>query len=356
MKPFPKAYMVASAKTWIEDAAIEQLRHVSQLSDIQKLIAMADLHPSKTYPNGMIAESQKLIYPALIGGDIGCGVGLWQTTLKSHKIKVDKWVKSLSQNMESQKKIAEDYSHQMGSIGGGNHFAELTKIIWLCDDYSEYSTKNLYILVHSGSRGLGGKIQHDFLSQHGYTGIDAQSSAGQKWLKQQDKAIAYGENNRAAIAEKMADILHTSIQLVNDNPHNLIKNIQDKWVHYKGATHIRKNREAVMILGSRGAPSYLVQPTKAVEDVNYGLAHGAGRKWARTNMVKRLSKYKHKDLTRTELKSHVICHDKQLLIEEAPQAYKNIEQVINDLTHYDLCKPIAKFEPIITFKKGGDFK
>lgn len=350
LQPFEKVHLVASNKSFIDDAALKQIHHVSQLKDITKVVAMPDLHPARSYPNGMIVESSDTIYPALIGGDIGCGVGLWQTELKCHKLKADKWVKSLTHKMDAESS-SDNIPSQIGTIGGGNHFAELAKITWVDHEYCDLSTQQLYILVHSGSRGFGGQIQQDFLNQNGHKGIEAKSIEASQWLELQKHAIQYAQNNRQAIADKMADILRTNITLISDAPHNLLKMRGDRWLHYKGATDVHELK-SVMILGSRGSASYLVQPKEMIKHTGFGIAHGAGRKWARSDVAKRIGKYAHKDLTRTALKSHVICADKKLLIEEAPEAYKNIEQVMADLIQHDLCRPVAKFEPVITFKKG----
>jgi release factor H-coupled RctB family protein len=106
-----------------------------------------------------------------------------------------------------------------------------------------------------------------------------------------------------------------------------------------------------VIPGSRGAFSYLVLPVDAGEQSCYSLAHGAGRKWARTDSRARLEKrFTAKDLTRTELGSHVICEDRELLYEEAPQAYKNITVVIDDLVREGLVQIIALLRPVVTYK------
>ena len=106
-----------------------------------------------------------------------------------------------------------------------------------------------------------------------------------------------------------------------------------------------------MIPGSRGAFSYLVLPVDAGERSCYSLAHGAGRKWARTDSRARLEKrFTAKDLMRTELGSHVICEDRELLYEEAPQAYKNITVVIDELVREGLMEIIALFRPVVTYK------
>ena len=86
----------------------------------------------------------------------------------------------------------------------------------------------------------------------------------------------------------------------------------------------------------------------------YSLAHGAGRKWRRNDSRKKLSaKFKAKDLLRTTLGGRVICEDKELLYEEAPQAYKDVDVIIEVLEGAGLIKLIATYKPLITYKKGG---
>ena len=87
----------------------------------------------------------------------------------------------------------------------------------------------------------------------------------------------------------------------------------------------------------------------------YSLAHGAGRKWKRGECHGRLGhKYKREDLYRTALGSRVVCGNKELLYDEAPQAYKNCETVINDMVDAGLIEVVAKLRPVLTFKTNGD--
>ena len=77
----------------------------------------------------------------------------------------------------------------------------------------------------------------------------------------------------------------------------------------------------------------------------------AGRKWTRTEARGRLERnYSVETLQRTELGGRVICEDKDLLYEEAPQAYKNINVVIRDLVDAGLVDVIATMRPLITYK------
>jgi release factor H-coupled RctB family protein len=106
-----------------------------------------------------------------------------------------------------------------------------------------------------------------------------------------------------------------------------------------------------MIPGSRGTFSYLVNPIGDHYQNAYSLAHGAGRKWKRSDTKAHLSnRFKREDLIKTNLGSRVICEDKDLLYEEAPQAYKNIDIVIQDMVDAGLIEVIAVFRPVITYK------
>jgi len=76
-----------------------------------------------------------------------------------------------------------------------------------------------------------------------------------------------------------------------------------------------------------------------------------GRKWGRNECSGRLAnRYTAESLRKTQLGSYVICEDKDLLYEEAPQAYKNIESVISDMVSFGLIQVVARFTPLLTYK------
>ena len=89
----------------------------------------------------------------------------------------------------------------------------------------------------------------------------------------------------------------------------------------------------IVVPGSRGDLTYIVQPRLENADrALHSLAHGAGRKWSRSEAKAKLERrFTINDLERTKLGSRVICEDRELIYEEAPQAYKAIHQVIEDL-------------------------
>lgn len=96
----------------------------------------------------------------------------------------------------------------------------------------------------------------------------------------------------------------------------------------------------------------MVLPTRETEKSNHSLAHGAGRKWERSSAEAKLrNRYSYRDLERSDIGSRVLCRDKKLLYEEAPQAYKNIDIVIDDLVEAGLTRVVATFRPILTYKE-----
>ena len=81
------------------------------------------------------------------------------------------------------------------------------------------------------------------------------------------------------------------------------------------------------------------------------LSHGAGRKWARSVCKSRIDrKYDRNSIRSTKFKSQVVCHDTNLLFAEAPEAYKNVEQVIASLQEFGLIEVAATLRPLITYK------
>ena len=117
-------------------------------------------------------------------------------------------------------------------------------------------------------------------------------------------------------------------------------------MHRKGAAGIRSGAPA-LIAGTRGSHTYPVAPKEVSEETLFSPAHGAGRKWTRLSTRSRIrAKYREEELLRTAIGSRVLCPDRDLLCEEAPDAYENIEQVIQDLLEFRLIDVVAAFRPL----------
>ena len=90
-----KVRLIASDQSWIEGEAIRQLQQTAQLEGMFAAVGLPDLHPGKGGPVGAAFLCRKRIYPQIVGSDVGCGIGLWQTSLKTRKVKRDKWANRL---------------------------------------------------------------------------------------------------------------------------------------------------------------------------------------------------------------------------------------------------------------------
>jgi release factor H-coupled RctB family protein len=360
--------VLASQNTWIEGSAVAQLEKTAELPGMKLAVGLPDLHPGKGSPIGAAFAAEGWIYPALVGNDIGCGIGLWRTELNAAKPKREVWADRLHDldgawGGDAREWLASrgippaNHESSLGTIGSGNHFAELQAIETmenpaLCAQLG-LAKDSVYLCVHSGSRGFGEAILRDHFDRHGTAGIPAGSEESARYLERHDHAMRWASANRELIAARMLERLRSDGTRIVDICHNWVerRNFAGglRWLHRKGAAP--STQGAVVIPGSRGAFSYLVMPKHPTEGSAFSLAHGAGRKWSRTDSRAKLEKrYSSKDLARTELGSHVICEDKALLYEEAPQAYKNIATVIDDLVALGLIEVIAVLKPLVTYK------
>ena len=99
----------------------------------------------------------------------------------------------------------------------------------------------------------------------------------------------------------------------------------------------------------------MVRPLHLCQDTLLSLAHGAGRKWIRSACKDRLFKLMTPtQMGRTALGSRVICNDRQLIDEEAPQAYKSIDSVVQPLVGAGMVELLARTQPVLTYKTRGE--
>jgi len=363
--------LIASGNTWIEGNSIQQLIHTAQLAGMHRVVGMPDLHPGRGYPVGAAFFSCGRFYPNLIGNDIGCGMSLWRTSLEHKKYTVDKLEKRLGNidgplGEEWQAEIAAQnvadtgYEASLGSIGGGNHFAEIQALDEIYDERlsSQFGLDKrcLLVLVHSGSRGLGQQILCEHVERFGHKGLDENTAEAEAYLAQHAQALRFAYANRRLIARRILDRLNTEGEPILDIHHNFMGRARiggfDGWLHRKGACPA--DAGWVVIPGSRGDYSFLVEPI-ASELSLYSLAHGAGRKWLRGECKARLSRrYTYEQLARTSFGGRVVCHDKQLMFEEAPEAYKSVDSIIESLREAGLIQVLARLKPVLSYKTRGE--
>jgi release factor H-coupled RctB family protein len=387
----------ASASSWIESAAVDQCHQVAALDGMLHVAGMPDLHPGKGAPIGA-AMASTVLYPFLVGSDIGCGIAVFPIALKRpvpEKLAarfpdldrtVDPeeaadllegllpggMVPDLVADLAAGEKVAGlaaggkvpglaageipgvlvggvPAADSLGTLGRGNHFVELARVGTLLEP--AHATRlglaagDLVLIVHSGSRGLGERILRAHTSVHGAG--PAADPAG--YLAMHDAALRWGSLNRRLMAARVARALGAEpTEPLVDECHNLVEVRDGHYLHRKGAA--RGDGRDVLIAGTRGTPSYLVA-AHAGAAAGYSVAHGAGRKMSRADALRRgRAKHTVEELRRTPVGSLVVCGDRQLLFEEAPTAYKRIEQVVADLTEHGLATPVATTVPLVTYK------
>lgn len=359
--------IITSDKNWLEPKAIEQLRQVAALPGVVQSIGLPDLHPGKT-PVGAAFITEGIIYPHLIGNDIGCGMSLFQTEIEHRKFGLDRMTKrlegvSLDRIDSSGASISAPstlFDRSLGTVGGGNHFAEF-QMVHAIHDYETFDglgmeENRIALLVHSGSRGFGRNILERFIFEHqAQHGLAIGTPGFAQYLAEHDQAVAWAHANRRLIGHRILKALGLKPELspVLESMHNALSPMDignaTQFIHRKGAAPY--DPAGVIIPGSRGSLTYLVVPTGDAAITGYSLAHGAGRKWDRNVcQTKLLGKYTKDSIRTTRLKSRVVCDEPRLLFEEAPEAYKNIDTVIQTLIDWGLAKVVATFKPLLTYK------
>ncbi len=156
--------------------------------------------------------------------------------------------------------------------------------------------------------------------------------------------------NRHIIALKVSRLLFNKEpdKILDISHNNVTYNPDYGWLHRKGAAPSDKG--LIVIPGSRGDHSYIVRPINNHDNL-VSMPHGSGRSLSRSDAYKKNNKRYGKNtehLTHTVHGSRVYCPDKRVLLEESPEAYKPIDNIIEDLKEY--IEVIAVLTPVITAK------
>ncbi len=286
---------------------------------------------------------------------------------------------------------------QLGTLGSGNHFIELQEVVEIFDDSTARAfglfEGQLAVAIHSGSRGLGHQVCSEYVkslqgavqkykiqlpdrqlvcapldSPEGQSYFGAMAGAANyAWANRQCMAHLARQSFEEVLAGKVKDFdLHT----VYDVAHNIAKieehvvdgNVMKLCVHRKGATRAfgpghpavarvyRDVGQPVLVPGDMGTASYvLVGTADAMEDSFGTSCHGAGRVMSRKAAKKKI----HGGTLRQELEArgiHVRAGSMAGLAEEAPDAYKDIDEVIKVVHGAGLARKVAKLRPLAVMK------
>lgn len=282
---------------------------------------------------------------------------------------------------------------QVGTLGSGNHFLELQYVETVLDSEAAAAfglfEGQVVVMIHSGSRGLGYQVCDDYLKvmarevarEHidlpdrqlacAYVG----TPAARRYLGAMAAAANYGWANRQALMhwtrEAFIDFFDASprdlgLRLVYDVAHNIAKRERhtvegrERWVivHRKGATRAfgpgdpriparyRSVGQPVLIPGDMGRASYVLAGTgRAMEETFGSTCHGAGRVMSRKAALKR----KHGAQVRKDLAAQgiwVFSAGVKTLAEEMPEAYKDVDDVVEAVAGAGISKRVARLRPM----------
>jgi len=284
---------------------------------------------------------------------------------------------------------------QVGTLGSGNHFLEIQKVDEIFDEKVAKTfglfKNQIVIMIHTGSRGLGHQVCTDYLREfiplmerkyrirvpdREFACVPFNSPEGKRYFSAMAAAANYAWANRQMIAhfirKTWKDVLGekvSSLVALYDVAHNIIKkekyNIDGKEtevaVHRKGATRafppghpeIPKKYQSVgqpvLIPGSMGTASYVLVGQKEGEEAFFSTNHGAGRTMSRHEAMRRVSGQE--VVKSLELKGITVkCWSLRGIAEEAPMAYKDIEEVVEVVHNAGLSKKVARLVPLAVIK------
>lgn len=286
--------------------------------------------------------------------------------------------------------------NQLGTIGSGNHFVEIGEVqkILLPEIANAWGVKEgqTYVLIHSGSRGFGHQICQDTLDQFVRAGFakglpDKQlvaapinSPEGKRYFQAMAAAANFAFNNRQQILhyvrKAISDTLHIDpehVRLIYDVCHNIAKfethlvNGQQRklCVHRKGATRafgpgvkelsplFRQTGQPVLVPGDMGRASYLMvgcgDPLGGNSLTWCSACHGAGRARSRIQSMKA---WHSQDPIAFMKKQgvHVMAMSSRTILEEMPDAYKNVDMVVQACQDAGLAKMVARLRPHLVIK------
>lgn len=378
-------------KIWartVDPSAYKQIMNLSTLPFVfHHLAFMPDVHAGVGMTIGGVLATKGAVIPNAVGVDIGCGMCAVKTNIRVEELSSDLLRKGFMRGIRKQipvgmdhQKTAQDEAlmpqgfdldsmcvvsrqyksalHQLGTLGGGNHFIELQK------DQDGW----MWVMIHSGSRNIGLQVAeyYDKIAKH----LDAQwfsrvnpdidlaflpvgSKEFKDYWKEMEYCVQFALANRQLIMDRICGVIKDCAPDTEFEPMiNIAHNYaawehhfgEDVIVHRKGATRAREG-EVGIIPGSQGTRSYITEGL-GNPDSFMSCSHGAGRRMSRTEAVRTLDlKAEQEKLEAKGIVHGVRC---QKDLEEASSAYKDIEEVMANQA--DLAKITTALEPIAVIK------
>lgn len=387
-------------KVWtdeIEPDAIQQLKNVAALPIVHSHIAaMPDVHLGIGATVGSVIATRSAIIPASVGVDIGCGMNAVRTSLCAADLpdtlarlraaieaavpvgfnqhpwdkvrgsahqriarplddRLDRIVGKHPGLLKMQRKFAQTWVCQIGTLGGGNHFIEL------CLDEAQ----RVWVMLHSGSRGTGNVIGRYFieaakkdmqrhklhLPDKDLAYVSEGSEVFEDYVEAVEWAQDYALTNRREMLRLVVEAMRPHLPLfsLSDEAINCHHNYIARETHQgeklfitrKGAIAAHAGQLGI-IPGSMGAKSFIVRGLGNPESF-CSCSHGAGRKMSRTEAKRRFNRF---DLAAQT--DGVECRKDGGVVDEIPGAYKDIDRVMAQQT--DLVETVHTLKQVLCVK------
>ena len=277
------------------------------------------------------------------------------------------------------KKRARD---QLGTLGAGNHFIGVLRVDKIFEENLAESfglkKDQLCVMIHCGSRGLGHQTCLDYTNlfwkrarsygievpRKGLAALPIETAEGKRYFGAMAAAVNFAFCNRQVITAFVRQVFkkffgpETRLDLVYDVAHNIAKwekhHGEKLLLHRKGATRALpaghpqnpktylKTGHPAIIPGSMGTPSYVVVGTEKAAETFYSVNHGAGRLMSRTQAKKTISQREF------EKKMGKVVYSKpfRVIADEAPQAYKDIDLVVESLAEIEITRKVVRLMPL----------
>lgn len=365
----------------VEEGALDQARDLANLPFAFKHIAiMPDTHLGYGMPIGAILATKGAVVPNAVGVDIGCGMCSLRTNLTDietadlkeimsiiretvpvgfnhHESPQDEsWMPEKKGNLPIVEQEYKSALHQIGTLGGGNHFIEIQKG---SDGY-------IWIMIHSGSRNIGFTVANHYNNiakeknkalelrvPKDLAFIPEDSEYFDLYWNEMNYCVEFALANRKLMMERTKSAFKEIIPEVEfshfiNKPHNFAA-LEEHFgeeviVHRKGATRARKG-EWGMIPGSQGTQSFLVKGKGNVDSFE-SCSHGAGRVMSRAAARRNLDLKEERKILTDQGILHAIRHKGDL--DEAPSSYKDIDEVMAN--QEALVEVQIKLQPLAVIK------
>jgi len=364
----------------VDEQTLDQARHLANLPFAAGHIAlMPDAHIGYGMPIGGVLAAEGQVIPHAVGLDIGCGMRTWKTGVTAEELLpvrdaiLHDIQRSVPQGFHWHDTSQADRTdlfdevpdipvlreqmaraeRQLGTLGGGNHFIELqvdaSGVVWA--------------MIHSGSRNVGlqtaeryDHVARDENRRHlsevplewGLAHLDIGSEAGAEYLAAMGWCLRFAAENRRLMAEAVQSAISRRSPEAEPGPaidvHHNYAAVEEHFgqkvvVHRKGAV---RASGPVIVPGSMGTASYIGEGLGNPDSFE-SCSHGAGRAMGRKAAMRALSR----DHVLEELESsgvRLVTANKRAVAEEAPEAYKDIEDVMR--WQRDLVEPRIRLIPI----------